>query len=300
MIKVGTSTDFFFNQYGPAEGTRRLAEAGFDAMDMGLFQMYEMAYRSESEREKALAALPGIYEGVAQACRETGIVVNQVHAPFPSYIGDPIRDPIILEMIRQSIAIAAQVGSRYIVVHPAWGPERIYDDAVEETFQLNLDLYSALIDDLKRYDLLCCVENMWCHDPDTHKIVPTVCSLAEEMCRMIDELNAIAGEKRFVACLDIGHANLTGGSPERMIRILGDRLEVLHVHDTKPNDDSHTAPFIGEINWDRTCAALKEIGYKGVFSFEADNWFTTFGPNLAMDSGRMLAAIGRDLAARCE
>ena len=298
MMKVGSSTEFFTQHFGSVESVRRLAEAGFEALDMGLFHLYPLAHQSAASREAALASLPSVYEEVAAACKEHGIVVNQVHAPFPSYIGNPTVDDALLSLIQVSIAICAQVGSRYLVVHPSWESDRIYDDAIETTFDLNIQRYSALIDDLKKYQVRCCIENMWDCDPVTRKIIPTVCSHPEEMCRMIDTLNDIAGEECFVACLDIGHANLTGDTPERMIRILGQRLAVLHVHDTRPGEDTHTAPFIGEINWERVCRALKAAGYHGVFSFEADTWYVTFGESLAMDSARMLSAIGHDLVSR--
>ena len=55
-----------------------------------------------------------------------------------------------------------------------------------------------------------------------------------------------------------------------MIRALGHRLQALHIHDNDRWHDSHQIPFSMSIDFAPIAAALKEIGYKGWFTLEAD------------------------------
>ena len=57
-----------------------------------------------------------------------------------------------------------------------------------------------------------------------------------------------------------------------MIRALGHRLQALHIHDNDRWHDSHQIPFSMSIDFAPIAAALKEIGYKGWFTLEADHY----------------------------
>ena len=52
------------------------------------------------------------------------------------------------------------------------------------------------------------------------------------------------------------------------IRLLGNDLQVLHVHDNNGRDDAHAFPFQYDIDWGRFIKGLQEIGYKGCMSLE--------------------------------
>ena len=70
------------------------------------------------------------------------------------------------------------------------------------------------------------------------------------------------------ACLDTGHFESVGKDIYGAIKLLGDHLSTMHVHDSVTWQDRHTVPFQGLIDWDGFFRGLKEIGYKGVMSFE--------------------------------
>ena len=53
------------------------------------------------------------------------------------------------------------------------------------------------------------------------------------------------------------------------MRLLGDRLKVLHVHDNDGKNDQHRAPFTGTIDWEDFTSALAETGFRGVMSLES-------------------------------
>lgn len=299
-MRISTQTQYLTGLYGEERALKILAEVGFDCVDFGLFDLGKYAGSPEAERNELLSTIVDHYKKVKKAAEKVGIGFGQLHAPFPSFINNPETDANMFALLEKSIEICAVLESPYIVIHPAIPKERIRDKYVAETKTLNMNMYGKLIPLLKKYNIVVGVENMFKGDPQTKLITPTVCSHAEEMCDYIDTLNEMAGQKCFAACLDVGHANLTGDTPENMISILGDRLEMLHVQDTVNNKDLHTAPFLGDINWEKTCNALKSNGYKGTFNFEADNFYKPFGEDLAADSARMLLAIGKKFVEKYE
>ena len=57
----------------------------------------------------------------------------------------------------------------------------------------------------------------------------------------------------------------------KSVKLLGDDLKVLHVHDNYGGaDDRHYFPFRGNIDWAQFVQALNEIGYKGVMNMETE------------------------------
>jgi len=83
---------------------------------------------------------------------------------------------------------------------------------------------------------------------------------------VVDEIN----KPNLGICLDVGHANIFKPDIGDIVRICGDKLFCLHVHDNKGyHDDSHQVPFLCGIDWFKFMDALKEINYNGVFSLES-------------------------------
>jgi sugar phosphate isomerase/epimerase len=69
------------------------------------------------------------------------------------------------------------------------------------------------------------------------------------------------------ACLDFGHAHLTGGAVEAVERLSG-HIITTHVHDNRGKTDDHLVPFDGTIDWPATLTALSKVGYSGPLVFE--------------------------------
>ena len=100
------------------------------------------------------------------------------------------------------------------------------------------------------------------------KIYGDICSDAYEATLLIDKLNEKAGKEIFGFCFDSGHCTLAGRDPYRTLRVLGDRVKVLHLHDNDGIVDKHLPPFTGVAYWDLILKGLHDIGYKGNINFE--------------------------------
>lgn len=288
-MKISTTTDALFRIGGDEYALRTLARIGFDATDFSLFNYHGPSSPLKlNERE-----LVAYFTHLKNVCREVGIEVGQSHAPMPTYSHGSDNNDVLFSKMVASIYASESLDCPYCVIHPPILPDRRYNDGYEENRDICLDVYSRLIPHLERTGVKLAVENMFNWDPEKGKICPTICSSAKEMAYYVDTLGDC-----FVNCLDIGHTNLTkdtGETTEDMIRILGGRLKTLHVHDNDGIRDAHTIPYYGNINWDGVCGALKEIGYSGTFSFEADEFVKMFPEQIRIAALGTLLEAGRYL-----
>lgn len=270
--------------------------AGFDAVDYN----FDVLFPSGDIRDgKPFALLDRpredylkYFSEISDILKENGITVGQTHAHFSTLIaaGDKERNDYLLECLKKEIEITAVMGSKYIVIHPICkGYNADYTWEMEKAE--NMAMYTALIDTLKKYDVVCCLENMWgiCNG----KIIASACGNMIEAAEYIDNLNEIAGEELFGFCFDVGHAVICSVDPIRSLILLGDRVKTLHLHDVDINKDSHTAPFRGVVEWDGLMRTIKQIGYSGTLNFEASNAWNVLPSELYPSAIKELGDIGK-------
>lgn len=293
-MKIGVQSAPLFDELPMDEAFSLLKETGFDAIDFNIDHELPgndivsgrrsgIFYRSERE-------VTAFYAPLREAADRHGIMINQVHTPFPTYVQDESAFESVMQALGMSICAAATLGARHAIVHPAT-PQYPQDARLEEEWDLNIRLYTSLIPALKKYKVICCLENMF----TSHRnlMIGASCADPHEACRYIDALNDIAGERLFAFCLDVGHALLTGYDIRKIIHILGDRIETLHVHDNDGVSDIHMHPYMGKQDWNRFCSALGEANYQGVLSFETFNTLAVFPRALWPECLRLLSATGR-------
>lgn len=283
---LSTQTDVLGRLYGDAEAIRMLAKAGFDAYDFSFFLMFEKAdypMNGPDFRDYAKSL-----RAVADEC---GISCNQAHAPFASSTGDPADDERRFKAIVQSMEAASILGAKIIIVHPKHHLPYVTQPA--ELKRLNVEFYKRLAPYCQQFGIKVACENMWQRNKAAHRIIDSVCSRPAEFCEYLDEVDS----PWVVACLDVGHVALTDEDMATTIRTLGpDRLQALHVHDNNLCEDSHTMPYMLKIDFDALTSALKEIGYRGDFTLEADNFLKSFPEPLVPDALTLLYKTGRYLA----
>ena len=282
---LSTQTQRLQNNFGYELAIKMLAKAGYDAYDMSLFHPLssdDLLYKEDfCDYAKKLR---GLADGL-------GIVCNQAHAPFPSSTPEHDKDEEIYKSIVHSMQIASILGAKCIIVHPK--QHLPYRSNEAELKKINMEFYNSLIPYCEKFDINVAVENMWQHNPvGKTTIVNSTCARVEEFCDYIDTLNS----DRIVACLDIGHVSLCGEDMSVMIRGLGGkRLKALHVHDTDGYRDLHTLPFTSCNDFPLVMKLLKEIGYEGDLTFEADSFFRNFPQSMYQDVANFMQITGRTL-----
>ncbi len=299
LLSVQTAP--ILDKFGIDEGFAMIAEAGFQGVDFnidhtlpgGQIRAHELhGFFDQTDEEMLEAARP-----YKEAAEKYGIKFVQAHAPFPNNVGVDATNEYVLNAVKKTIMIMGYVGCPKLVVHPGFLP---YDQRLDkaEEWDFNIKMYSALIPDLKKYGVTCCLENMFTRHRG--KIMQAICSDPAEAVRYIDTLNEIAGEKLFGFCLDTGHVNLLGHDQYELIKTLGDRIVCLHVHDNDGLADEHLFPYMGIIDWDGFCRGLKEIGYAHDFSFETFRGIETFDLALAPQLLSLLHATGELFVSRIQ
>ena len=291
-MKISTQTSHVVSRLGMEAGIKLLCEAGYDALDLSLFEMSNDAspfngddYRTYTKWVRSLA-------------NDRGVTFNQAHAPFVFNWADrEIYEKVAQPRVLRAVEIAALVGAHTIIVHPIH--HQPYPGHEREMHTLNVEYYQAFIPVCRAYGIKVAVENMWQRDPIRKYIVDDVGSRGATLAALVDDLNAIA--PCFTACLDVGHSVLVGEETQNAIYALGaERLGALHVHDNNYREDQHTLPGLGRMNWPEITTALREIGYRGEFTYEADAFLKGFTTDVLPIAVRFMVDIARHWAAKCE
>lgn len=288
-MKLCTQTHAMVDSFGPEEGVRKLAQAGYDALDFSFFEMVNGQGPWLKRDWKARA------KKVRAVADELGIEIRQAHAPFPSSKGSEPFDTEIRKRIIRSMEVASIMGVKHIIVHPV--QHMTYKKNEKKLFDMNVEFYRSLIPECERLNIKVCVENMWQRDDKRKYIVDSVCATIEEFNAMLDTIDS----PWIVGCLDVGHTALVGTEPQDFIRAMGPkRLQALHVHDVDYLNDCHTMPFMERLDWNEICKALGEIGYEGDFTFEADTFLFNLPKELQLDGARLMVKVGRYLISQIE
>lgn len=280
------------------EQFRYLKDCGFDATDFSCGRYFDRNGMFGDIDNVTDSQIKEHFTMLKNLADDADFEVGQTHSAFS---GHPAGynydyDEIVKRQIA-SIKATHYLGSKFCVVHPIIMPGRRYDLLKKEAFDKSIEFYRRLIPALEEYDVYCCIENMWVCDPVYGHICSTILSHAEEM---VDMCN-ILGD-RFKICVDVGHGPLTQDNAAEMVRISGDKLAVLHVHDNDGISDLHTFPFSAHaaphgmkpmrIDWNDFTKALDDVNYKGNLNFE----MTPPGPDEIKASGyRYLADIAKYL-----
>ena len=278
-MRLSTQTLPLDITFGYEETIKILKKIGFDCYDLSMFSLNRKDgyFSADDYKERALS--------LRRAADEVGIACNQSHAPFPVFIPDNAEwNERGFDLCVRALEITSLVGGAICVVHPC------NDWSATENAE---KLYKPLLPYCKKFGVKIALENIWNWRQGATHAEACACTLPESFLAHLSLLDP----EWFVACLDIGHAEMFQGqtSARELILALGDRLQALHVHDNNLLHDYHTAPYVADIDWDTVCAALREIGYGGDFTLEAETFVRKFPPELRVRATELLRDTGRYL-----
>ncbi len=275
-MKTSTESHAFIRIFGLEEGIRRLCRVGYEALDLSVFQQEVMDRFMQEDWKETCDRLTEILSA-------HGLRFNQMHTPHPThmYWGTEEWNERRLLETKRCLEVAGYLQIPYVVVHPGNFKFEPHDGFL----QRNLEFYRSLQPYAQAGGFKICVENMWKENRVKNKIIPHICSTATEFAWFMDQLDP----RYFAACLDLGHAGLVGEEAADMIRALGKHLQALHVHDNDYLHDTHTLPYQGKMDWESILEALKEIGYRGDITLEAEG-FLSHVPKELMEAGAVFMA----------
>ena len=253
-MKLATTTGDF-NEYGfsQAESLKHIKEAGFSFADYNFGQDFRRKDGFFGEDVK------GHIETLKTIMEELGIKFIQSHAPMGSPIAENEGRKEFIEMNKKCIEACALLNIPNIVIHTGYEMGL----SKEETFERNKKFYDELLPTAEKCGVYILAENFNKMCVDGLFWIDN----AKDLKDFLDYVN----HPYLKACWDAGHGNMIDVSQEESLRILGDYVYALHIQDNDGNDDLHYAPYFGSLSLDSLMVGLKEIGYKGYFTFEATN-----------------------------
>ena len=281
---------------------KNIKAAGFDTVDFNLEIFLDWnsiaSLNGDCFYDRSMDELKTFFRPFVDACRNNGLEFSQMHAPFYLYIKDDEKRRHFIEIEKKSVELAAWMGSPYVVVHP-FIMRRDFGRKAE--WEANLAFYRELMPIAKEHHIKICLENMF--ETYHEHICDAICSDPGEAVRLIETLNAEAGEECFAFCFDMGHATLLGRDIYDFVTVLGSHLQILHLHDNDGIHDLHNLPFVftrtwgpGMGDWDGLIKGLKEIRYSGVLNFETCAALFAFPPQLHQDVRTFICRIGHYIA----
>ena len=248
----------WLRRYGLEKSCEQLAKAGFNGFDytelcdtnLPLWQLTEEQFKEELINVKNVAA-------------SHGLAVYQTHCPwrFPPEDYTEEQRAERLEKFEKAVRGTAYLGCRIMIVHCVmpWGAQACEDR--DEFIRINAEFFGKLALTAKEFDVEIHVETL----PFPRLPINST----QECLDFAKLMNEKTGTDLFRVCIDTGHCNFCSEDPATAVRLVGgEMLGSLHVHDNNGHADQHLIPGNGTINWESFSDALREVGYKGTFSFE--------------------------------
>jgi sugar phosphate isomerase/epimerase len=244
-LALGAALAFDFKEWDVDEEIAILRSSGVGRVH--IYRNYTQGITADHIREKTRAAC---------------LVIDSLHGYFQleedslprldlSSDDETLRRASV-EIIAGEADFARQLGCRDIVVHPGPPP----GDTRKQPFRPAAFESSlrSLTEIARRTDVRFCIENM----------PPPMFGCDVSMVRrMIDAINS----PHLGQCYDSGHAMLAA-DPLGVIRTMGPRLWIVHLHDNDGKEDDHRLPGMGIVPFEDVARTLAEVGFAGTFLLE--------------------------------
>ena len=246
-MKLGTTVDIL-----SFESMKHASRVGLHCIDVQGLVNPESRHYAASREELAETA-----RKAKEMLDSLGLEASQLHGPwrYPPQDDTPEKRAEWLTLCERAVWVTSLLGCKHFVIHPLmpFGEEET-DAAYVRA--LNLEFFRTLCTYGEKYGVIICIENMPFGKQHLARVAP--------MLEFVKEVDS----PWLRVCLDTGHCACLGGDPAEAVRLLGEYLAVLHVHDNDGKGDRHWIPGLGVVDWEAFMHALVEIGFAGTLSLE--------------------------------
>ncbi|MFZ4777453.1 MAG: sugar phosphate isomerase/epimerase family protein [Terrimicrobiaceae bacterium] len=243
---IGLSTGCFY-QRNLLDCLEVIRSSGFSMIEV-VFSPSHLNYRN----------LPAVREA-SKRVEALGMEVYSFHAPFAPEIDisspNLARRESSLDEIYRAVEAAAILGVHYLVIHP--GPE----DTEAADRKDRLERLDHVVSILNRVERRCSEAGIGC--VLENKLPHLLFGNINDILWIMSSLET----PQPGACLDTGHAALSGDLSQLVIK-LGPYVRMLHAHDNRGHADEHCPPGDGSINWTVLLRELTALHFHGVFILE--------------------------------
>lgn len=281
-MKIGISMDAYLRSTDPVTAVKKLARAGFDALDYNFSDYCYDASPLTTDSWKQLII------DIKNAGNEFDIEFSQMHSPFYMIIDSNKFAEFEEKMTIRSFEACSILDAKWAVIHPKRFDAGITKENYEQTRSFNIERVQKLCKQAKEFGIGIALENIFRFSKE---LVNEGINQITDIIDIVDNSNC----ENLCVCLDTGHAFYEKISPADAARSFGNRVKVLHVDDNSGESDQHVAPFVGNINWNEFMKALHDIKYNGVFSLEIHNYVQRMPDEIIDDAVAMSYKIAKYL-----
>jgi len=245
-------------ELSPTEAVRALAGIGWEALELSTEHLVMIADAQAPEQAA---------DDLRDVADELGVAIPQAHLLIHANVAavdDEARERDLATLMRQ-IVLCERMGIQVGVIHPGGERPATLDEERAERAR-RLESFARLAAHAARHGFALAVENM------TDAARATRSALGQRTFGAtipeLHELIEAVGFDNVGICLDVGHGNVQGLDMAESVWQCGERLIALHIQDNDGSRDQHLAPTRGSIDWEAGIAALREIGFEGIFNLE--------------------------------
>lgn len=301
---IGTQTKNVIDDKDPLSGFRMLKETGFDYCDFSLnkYLLNTDLYKERLNKffDASADEFKEYFRPHKEAAAEAGIIINQMHMPYPVYVPGAdrgVNDYLLHDVAPKSMDICAFFECPVIVIHGFKLRKHLGSEEAE--WERTEEFLDSILPAAAENGVTVCIENLY-NGVNGH-MTEGPGSDADLSAERIDRINERYGAEVLGFCFDTGHANLLGIDMRRFINVLGKRIKVLHIHDNDGVADLHQLPFTftrtrenkPSTDWDGFLKGLVDIDFDGVLSFETAPVLSSFPEEMKPEVLRLISATGR-------
>lgn len=263
--KVSICIDELQAKYGDREALALAKKMGADAVDFSLLYYDGGLYLRGDD------AVAAEMRAIRSYADEIGIEIGQTHGRINGFRNDPEHDAAVLHNARLDCLATSLLGAPYCVMHTVSTIHMGTDADPALMHRINYDMFTGILPFAKQYGVKIATETFG----DATGL--NACDFFGNINEFIKAFESVAAvddlADYFCVCMDTGHTNKAtrfNGNPKvaDAIRMLGNKIQVLHLNDNDTFTDQHKIPMTGTVDWADTFAALDEIGYNGNYNME--------------------------------
>ncbi len=245
--RLGTSIQEVFGYSGKPISQADIDQLG--ASRIASFEIWHATFTGENLAAKA---------PFLEMLRARGKQAQSYHLPFgpeidPSLVDEAARKAAVEKLIPY-LADAASFGCEYVVLHASDGT--IPPETRSARIAAARKSLAELAEPLRQQKLKLAVE-----------LLPYDCigNTPQELLELLEGLP----EDLFGVCIDFNHGVGKPTTAAENVRLLRGRILGVHISDNDGNFERHWMPGAGVVDFEEVAAALREIGYQGVYNYEA-------------------------------
>ncbi len=201
---------------------------------------------------------------VREAFDETGAKSVIVHEPQNNFFE---MDDDLRKIRKNCYEAYSIIDMGWMIAHPKSIAGNFNREEYKKCLEENYEYFARAAEELEKYNVRVAIETL--ASVFAVKWNGSKRMFGDNPYDLIEIVDRVGSDK-LQLCIDTGHLHLNHQfDMGDVVRDMGSRLKALHVHDNDGIDDLHTLPYMGHIDWKNFVDALYDIGYDGVFTYEA-------------------------------